>query len=151
MSKFLGNIRLLETSDGGSHVAFYAQLTKDVPEVGHQQTIIFDEVTTNVGNGYNGYSGVFAVPVAGTYVFSWTTQNIDRTHMKSELVVNSEVRGRAWSDAFDHSDIASGSNTVVLVLENGDAVWIRTDKYHDNYVMTLQGFLGSSFSGWRLF
>jgi hypothetical protein len=33
-------------------------------------TVVFDTVETNIGNGYNQYTGAFVVPVAGTYVFS---------------------------------------------------------------------------------
>lgn len=108
-------------------------------------------MTTNFGNGYNAVNGMFTAPVAGTYVFSWTTQNYDYTHMQSELVANSIVKANLWSDAGGHHDVAVAANTVVIELESGDVVWIRANKSEELYVMTLQGALRSSFSGWLLF
>lgn len=137
--------------DSQHNVAFYAQLTKDIPVVGHQQTIIFDAVTTNFGNGYNAVNGMFTAPVAGTYVFSWTTQNYDYTHMKSELVANSVVKASLWSDAGEHDDIAVASNTLLIELETGDVVWVRSNKPNERSHMVLQGSLRSTFSGWFLF
>lgn len=34
--------------------------------------ITFDNVQTNVGNGYNKHTGSFIVPQSGVYVFTWT-------------------------------------------------------------------------------
>lgn len=116
--------------------------------VGDFQAIVFDTVTTNVAKGYNQATGIFTAPYSGTYVFSWTAYNVDHTHMQTELVVNSEVKGRTWSDAADHADVAIASNTVVVTLTTGDAVWIRSNTVHRD---TINGALMTTFSGWLLF
>ena len=129
-------------------VAFYAQLTKDLVNIGNYQAIIFDLATTNMGGHYNSNDGIFTAPQDGTYVFSWTAANTDRSHMQTELVVNGHIYGRTWSDSMDHSDRSIASNTVVLNLHTKDAVWIRSNNVHSHQLM---GNLMSTFSGWLLY
>ena len=128
-------------------VSFYAQLSHDLSSIGNFQPIVFDVVTTNNGNGYNKADGIFTAPTSGTYVFSWTAANLDRSHMQTELVVNAKVFGFTWSDAYDHDDIAVASNTVVINLNQSDTVWIRSGSYHTG---TITGRYLSTFSGWLL-
>ena len=131
-----------------SKVAFYAQLSKDVFHIGNYQAIVFDIATTNIGRHYNANDGVFTVPYDGTYVFSWSAANEDRSHMQTELVVNGHIFGRTWSDSMDHDDRTVASNTVILDLHTKDAVWIRSNNVHNGQIM---GNLMSTFSGWLLY
>ena len=131
-----------------SRVAFSAQLSNDVTSMGNNQPIVFDKVVSNIGNGYNEADGIFTASVAGTYVFTWTAFNKVHTHMQTELVVNNAVYGRTWSDANDHSDVAIASNTVVVTLDSGDVVWIRSNTVHSG---TISGNLMTTFSGWIIF
>lgn len=146
-----GGRRLLD----GSHqtttqakVAFYVQLSHDLTGLGNFQTIVFDHVTTNIGNGYNKINGMFTAPVAGTYVFSWTTASADGHHMQTELVVNDKKVGLTWSDSGNHNDFSLASNTVVVVLTADDVVWVRSNAVHGH---TLHGQEMSTFSGWLLY
>ncbi|XP_060588636.1 complement C1q-like protein 2 [Ruditapes philippinarum] len=112
--------RLSMLPDGeGSKVAFYTQLSKDANRVGDHQTIVFDTVTTNVGNGYNPVDGIFTAPVDGIYVFFWLNTNRDRSYMNTELVRDAVVVGKSMSDAMDHDDYAAASNSAVLQLKTG--------------------------------
>lgn len=144
----VGNSRVIPPTAATSHVAFYAQLSHDLTGLGDHQPIVFDSVTTNVGNGYNKADGIFTAPVAGTYVFTWTAYNKVHTHMQTELVVNNVVTGRTWSDAMDHDDVAIASNTVVVTLAVGDVVWIKSNTVHSG---TISGALMTTFSGWMIF
>jgi hypothetical protein len=116
--------------------------------VTNYRIIIFDEVQTNIGNAYNGKSGIFACRSPGVYVFYWVVTNKDRTYMDSELVVNGEERSQAFSDAADHTDYAVASNVVVTELKSGDQVWIRSGTWHSG---KLGGQRRTSFSGWKLY
>ena len=129
-------------------VAFYAQLTKDATGVGNYQTIVFDLVTTNVGNAYNKVDGIFTAPVNGVYAFIWTASNHDNTHMQTELVANAVVVGRQWSDSGNHADISSATGSAVLKLNASDTVWVRSNTIHSRILM---GNQLSSFSGWLLY
>lgn len=128
--------------------AFHVQLVHDLICVGNYQKIVFDLVMTNVGNGYNKVDGLFTAPTSGTYILSWTSASADNLHMQTELLVNNQVVGLAWSDAGNHSDFVLASNTVIVELNSGDVVWVRSNKVHHN---TLHGQHMSTFSGWFLY
>ena len=128
-------------------VAFNAQLTSDVTAIKNHQTLNFDKVMINLGNGYNGVSGVFAAPEPGLYVFHWVNTNRDRSYMNTELIVRNQVYGKAMSDAMDHDDLAVASNLAVVQLEPGDQVWVRSGTWHSGKVA---GDYYSTFSGYRL-
>ena len=66
-------------------VAFSAYLTNDMSSVPNYRTIIFDEVQTNVGNAYNGKTGIFNCQTPGVYAFYWVVTNKDHTYMDSSL------------------------------------------------------------------
>ncbi|WAR01433.1 hypothetical protein MAR_007991 [Mya arenaria] len=98
----------------GEGVAFYVQLSTDMTHVGNHQTIVFDVVTTNIGNGYNRIDGIFTAPIGGTYVFTWTTTNKNRSYMTTELLKKGFiVLGKTTSDAMDHDDYAIATNSML--------------------------------------
>ena len=57
---------------GTNGVAFHASLSSaiDSPHNGHLMQ--FDNVLTNIGNGYNHNDGVFTCPQTGTYFITWS-------------------------------------------------------------------------------
>lgn len=109
------------------------------------------QVVTNNCDGYNVLNGIFTVPISGTYVFTWTTQNVDGTYMVSEIVVNNELMGRivSSSNGYDEEDAATG--TVVLEVSEGDVVWIRTNNPTADHKVSLSSYYPSTFSGWLLY
>lgn len=129
-------------------VAFSAYLLKDLTKVLNFQIIIFDEVQTNIGDSYNGKTGIFVCKIPGVYVFHWATTNKDRTYMDTHLVVNGGEKCRAFSDAGDHSDYTVATNTVISELKFGDQVWIRCGDWHNGHIA---GAKRTSFSGWLLY
>ena len=51
-------------------IGFSAYITS--PLANHnQKTVIYNTAETNKGSGYSTATGIFTVPVAGTYVFIW--------------------------------------------------------------------------------
>ncbi|XP_045214905.2 C1q-related factor-like [Mercenaria mercenaria] len=128
--------------------AFYVQLTHDLTGLGNYQAVVFDLVTTNVGNGYNKANGMFTASASGTYVFSWTSASADNHHMQTELVVNNKKVGLTWSDSGNHADFAVASDTAVVVLKAGDVVWVRSNNIHSH---TIHGQQMTTFSGWLIY
>ena len=50
-------------------VGFSVNVKAKELKLGVGQTVIYDEVLTNEGNGYDDKTGVFTCPLAGTYIF----------------------------------------------------------------------------------
>lgn len=48
--------------------------------------IVFDQVVTNVRNGYHPHSGTFMAPRSGLYVFTWTFQQWGTSYHVTELL-----------------------------------------------------------------
>jgi hypothetical protein len=67
--------RLLLPDNQPNHpVAFSAYLTHldTGPAIGTHREIVFDKIETNIGNGYDHFSGTFRAPSDGVYAFTWT-------------------------------------------------------------------------------
>lgn len=117
------------------------------PSVHH--TIVFDVVKTNVGNGYNHFTGAFTAPRDGVYVFIWVVRMATAEH-STELIIDSDVYGATFLRAKGGDD-GSVSGTVVAVVSKGQSVFVRI---HSSYAgdgaihSNLHG--QPSFSGWLL-
>ncbi|CAC5422358.1 C1QL [Mytilus coruscus] len=62
--------RLLVQPTVNSKIGFYAYMSQNEDNPSKHHTIIFDVQKTNVGNGYNPFSGLFTAPKDGLYAFS---------------------------------------------------------------------------------
>lgn len=102
-------------------IGFSAVLTHNV-YLGNNQAVIYGNILTNVGNGYNKLSGHFIVPRKGLYVFSCTV----RANTNEGITVGIVHNGRPVliiASSVYSPETASG--TVVLALKKGDNVWVR--------------------------
>lgn len=128
-------------------VAFYAQMSKDESNPSVHHTLIFDKVRTNVGNGYNGVTGIFTAPREGIYVFNWVIRLTHAAH-STELLINNDIFGTTYLRT---SDDGSVSGTVVAHVGKGDVVFVRT---HSTYVgngnIHSDLYSYTTFSGWLL-
>ena len=107
-------------------VGFYALLSATEAHPGTHHTIIFDDVKTNIGNGYNKYTGAFSAPQSGLYFISWTIVTFCHDTVFTQLVHNNVPVGFFETDSTDVCDITVGTGNVVLQLGAGDVVFVRT-------------------------
>lgn len=107
-------------------VAFYAYMSHTEYSPSNHHTIIFDIPVTNLGNGYNHFSGIFSVPTSGVYVFSWTIADSMAGYVFSELVVNADVVGGILTQTLSDNDRISTTGLVVKEVRQGDVVYVRT-------------------------
>ncbi|XP_071168723.1 complement C1q-like protein 2 isoform X2 [Mytilus edulis] len=108
--------------------------------------VIYDDVITNDGVGYNPSTGIFTASDEGLYSFSWTTTTQGHKNFFTYLAVNGNMiaRNHAQSDTLN----SSASQTVVVHLKTHDKVNI---KVHDDYVglfILSEGW--STFSGFMI-
>ncbi|XP_052083645.1 complement C1q-like protein 2 [Mytilus californianus] len=98
-------------------IGFHAELSNTIT-LSSTQTLNFERVITNIGNGYNNHTGMFTATDNGLYFFmaSFIPEGSSRAHL--EMIKNSVViaRGRAHG---------SGSMQAVVKLMTGDVVRCR--------------------------
>ena len=109
-------------------------MSKNEVNTGPHHTLIFDHIETNIGNGYNGHTGIFIAPLNGVYMFFYTTFGTHPSYMSIEITVNSVARGVIFVDNQAAPSVYTGSTGVaVFVLNQGDDCFIRT---HSTYSST---------------
>jgi hypothetical protein len=120
---------------------------------GHH-TLIYDVAYTNVGGYYSPHTGAFTVPTYGVYVFTWNIYIGDRSgnFAYTEIVVNSNAVCGSMTAAHSNNNAVTSPSTVVLELNQGDEVHIRTAAGNavNGDIYSISGFR-STFSGWQLF
>ncbi|XP_062613044.1 complement C1q tumor necrosis factor-related protein 3-like [Saccostrea cucullata] len=90
-----------------------------------RQTIVYDKVVTNYGNGYDKWTGHFKAPIDGLYVFSCAAMAHASHHIHIEIVKNGKMVSRVFSS---DSPYDLGTQTVVLALRRGYQVWARQEQ-----------------------
>nr|XP_022296813.1 complement C1q-like protein 3 [Crassostrea virginica] len=128
-------------------VGFSVNVKAKELKLGAGQTVIYDEVLTNEGNGYDDRTGVFTCPLAGTYIFvidalsppaTWLNLYLNKT-MVASLHVSAGHKSNTYLQI---------SRTVVLTLKKGDHVKVVNNVsytgtvYHGGY----SGFSGAKLS-----
>ncbi|CAG2207680.1 C1QL [Mytilus edulis] len=128
-----------QLSDG---IGFYAR-RKPSGTLGAQQTIEFEHVHENHGNGYDSLQGHFTAPVSGLYQFSTTIYSMDNYGVHCEMVKNGQNLGQLLAPVPGY---ASSTLNVVIYLSVGDQVWVRhlgsaSEHLNANDYSSFSGFL----------
>ncbi|KAL4225810.1 hypothetical protein ACF0H5_013800 [Mactra antiquata] len=133
--------RIKNQANPDTNVAFFSTMNHAVTNTGSNQQIPFQNVITNIGNGYNKYSGDFRVPVSGVYVFSATITPHSGHSTHYYFVVN----GQAESYFYSYYG-SSATQQAVLNLNAGDTIAVHASD--SGYRIDGSGY--SSFSGFLL-
>ncbi|KAH3853729.1 hypothetical protein DPMN_096261 [Dreissena polymorpha] len=124
-------------------VSFTAVKANDQIHIGINQNIIFEQVISNIGNGYHADHGLFVAPTSGIYLFS--TSLLHRATIGQPL--HAEITHSGVPVVRIHGDdniYDSGSQTVIIQVNQGEEVWVRNIDYNDE---NIAGSLFSSFAG----
>nr|KAG5686621.1 hypothetical protein BaRGS_006295 [Batillaria attramentaria] len=122
-------------------LAFSVRFTQDGITLGHHSTLKFDNVITNIGNGYNPQTGIFTAPVAGVYVFFLNMMSVNNHgHLHLAFDKHGTVLGYAFADGSDVYD--QGATEVTTRLDAGEKLWIRQE-----YGDAVRGVRYTAFSG----
>ncbi|XP_045158490.2 cerebellin-1-like [Mercenaria mercenaria] len=132
-----------EEIDGDCVVSFSANLSTNAMFKA-DETLKFDEVLTNEGDGFNSCTGEFIAPVPGKYLISLTARAQFHKQISAEIVCNGKMLGRITS-GYGGIDKAASSMTVAEELRKDDKVFVKqtTEKsgeYHGNGYTTFSGF-----------
>jgi len=113
---------------------------------------MFKVVDTCIGDGYNNHDGIFDVPVAGIYVFTFTIYANYHHYVRTELVIDGQVKTAALADADEIGDYHTSTATIVISANAGDHVFVRrADQYSECNVLSNFDRALSTFSGWLLY
>ena len=119
---------------------------------GKHHTLIFDVVRTNAGNGYNKFSGLFTAPVSGLYTLTCSIMMNGPGAFASYVIIkNEEIVGTFFVDAEHSTEYRSSSMTVIVSLQVGDVLFVRTSSTftpHGNVVSDVNA--RSYVTGWRI-
>ncbi|XP_026878132.2 cerebellin-1-like [Electrophorus electricus] len=109
--------------------------------------MIYKNVFTNFGNGYDSSTGIFTAPVKGVYYFRFYAH----CHVGNKMAVSLYKNGAMQCSVFSWKPTntnGNASNGIVLTLEKGDQIftklWDKTWVYDDPASYT-------SFGGFLLF
>ena len=149
--------RLLLPDNQPNHpVAFSAYLTHldQGPAIGKLREIVYDKIETNIGNGYDKFSGTFSAPSDGVYAFTWTVftfgSSSNAGEIETELIINGQIHGTIHADTEVTNDDDSATGFVIKMLVKDDIVFIRsTDRFVPQGVLT-NGHMRWTFSGWLI-
>ncbi|KAL3852121.1 hypothetical protein ACJMK2_015804 [Sinanodonta woodiana] len=129
-------------------IVFNSFLSKNAANFGLRQPIYFDNITLNIGNGYDARHGVFRAPRNGTYTFSSSVTTNAGSQIAIEIVKNGEqlVQMRSLNDYM----WSMATSVVNVNLLKGDDVWVRHSAIGDANVLQIDDGLYTSFSGYLI-
>ncbi|XP_053399322.1 uncharacterized protein LOC123558939 [Mercenaria mercenaria] len=114
-------------------IAFKARVPADKSlETG--QTILFTETMFNKGNGYDNMTGLFTVPVSGTYLFTIHLCIKYKMNMFYGIMVDNTVQtsGVFYDSTTDHCNTAD----AITVLKAGERVYVKCLSTSSGEVLT---------------
>jgi len=98
----------------------YERFTGDRLAVARGQTVVYDDVTLNLGGGYNGSSGVFICQTPGVYEFVVHAQGEPISPVALQLTVNGQETVDLYKD--NSGSFADASLSHMAHLAPGDVV-----------------------------
>ncbi|XP_019751739.1 complement C1q tumor necrosis factor-related protein 3-like [Hippocampus comes] len=105
-------------------------------------TLVFKNVITNVGNGYDSNTGIFTAPVRGLY-FIVFNGNVGKSGSLNAAVIKNGINMFAIYDT--QGTFSSATNGMPLVLEEGDKLWVtlwaNQSIFDQSRLSTFSGFL----------
>nr|XP_011430832.2 complement C1q-like protein 2 isoform X1 [Crassostrea gigas] len=127
-------------------VSFSVNLKSKPLTLGGGQTVKYNTVLTNDGNGYDDRTGVFTCPVAGTYMF--VVDSLSKATTLLHLNVNGITVGRLYVSYVHGGDTyVQMSRTVIVKLKSEDHVKVE-NVVNNGYI---RHFMYSGFSGVLLY
>lgn len=104
-------------------VAFHARLSTDVT-LGSSQTVIFDDVITNIGSAYDFRTGHFSAPNDGVYFFASTFLKTHRSSsLHLQMMKNNDMISKGHAAPGSYAE--AGSMNAIVSLKRGDTVIVR--------------------------
>ncbi|XP_053389870.1 caprin-2-like [Mercenaria mercenaria] len=129
-------------------IAFSSYLSSHAYHLQPEQTIPFDEILINQGQGFDTSTSKFTCPVSGVYVFQSSVMAQRYDYVQTEIVKNGYVVVRMYA-ATDKSTTRfdQGFNSGITECYKGEKVWVRIVEHWGTQVRSSRF---TTFSGYLL-
>ncbi|XP_067289635.1 cerebellin 17 [Pseudorasbora parva] len=109
-------------------------------------TLAFNNIFTNIGNNYDGTTGLFTAPVKGVYYFRFTACGVKISQSTGASLYKNGQKTVSVGQWLHHDQHRYASNGAVLQLEVGDVVCMKLLPGYSIYdspdnLSTFSGFL----------
>lgn len=133
------NSRYIYFVDTLVRVAFTATLSQS-QSFTTVATLVFSNILTNIGGGYNAVTGIFTAPLGGVYVFDCKLTNKQYSDGPSiYFVKNGASQGSNVGNEGPTNSFRSSSSSIVLELIPGDRVWVKVVGFVSLHTKTING------------
>lgn len=122
-------------------VAFTALLSTNT-KVTKGAVVKYDNVVTNCGGAYQPATGIFTAPYDGLYSFSCSLMPHPSNSAHVNMIKNENILSSVYSADLTYPQ---SSQTLYLVLNKGDRVWMQNYIYKDAMLHDVHGY--NVFSG----
>lgn len=106
-------------------VAFHGSQRADPFNLGGRDTVIYDDIMTNIGDAYDPSNGHFQAPVSGTYAFLVNCMAGSCLYEELEVVLDNDRVGACLSHRANRRVEDLGSTQLMMHLDKGQQVWTR--------------------------
>ncbi|WAR31326.1 C1QL4-like protein, partial [Mya arenaria] len=123
-------LHVISESVHQSPVAFFATLSSSFTTSPSDQTLVFNNVVTDVSAGYNPGTGAFTAPVDGLYVFSASVMvNLSTSATSAHIRIKKNGSQVVYFIVNDSDgDYETVSSTAILSLQVGDTVMMTCNE-----------------------
>ena len=133
------------------HVAFSAYLGHLIRPISYGAKVPCDQVLLNLGNAYNGATGIFTVSDTGVYLLTFYINSVvANTKVYVKLVKNGSTIVGAVADPEGSNHDAMGGNTAIVNLTKGERVWLEVHGTSNGELQSNSVHRYVTFSGIRL-
>ena len=108
-------------------VHFFAGVKTNNLKLSDGSKVVFNNVISQYGGGYNKADGVFTVPVTGVYLISvvLTNENPTTAWLSGSLKVDSKTKAKILSENYHADQYDQSSNISILKLWKGQKMWVE--------------------------
>ncbi|CAG2246364.1 unnamed protein product [Mytilus edulis] len=143
--------KLADTFNPFEKVCVFATLSSDKNDLPGDTVVIFDTVSLNEGDAYDGTTGTYTCPEDGLYYFSWTTVSNAGKDFTSVLVANDRKIAVNVVDSDSVTDYMTGTSNVIVRMMKGQKAWLAVNHGDGKHLDQQWGDSPCSmFSGFKL-
>ena len=114
-------------------VAFHVHNVKDLILDQTKEVLVFQNIITNEGSGYDKSTGIFTAPVGGVYYFTVHVCAAYKKYSTVGIVLDGTFIAK--SIQFDNDSYACGSVDAIVTMTSGKQVWVTTTAASTSYVL----------------